>query len=195
VNRLSALRSPVTLISIAVALVLVLVWLFAFFIPHGKTLSNLDAQQQALEAKQSQLEAQIAVLKKTSQATPQLLKLQAQFNTYVPPSPDIYPYITTMVNTAAGAGVTLLSLTTGTPAPPGAGQTFATISVAVDTVGTYDQALTFIKDVNALPRLTIINSVNFGGGGPNTNRSTVMTEDYQMTIYSSSVTQSPTTSS
>jgi hypothetical protein len=67
-----ALRSPVVLIGLVGALVVVLIWLFAFFLPQGKKLNTLNTQEQALQVKQAGLEAQVAALQKTSEATPQL---------------------------------------------------------------------------------------------------------------------------
>ena len=175
------LRSPIVLISVAVAFVIVLIWLFAFFLPQGKKLSTLNTQEATLEQEQAQLEAQLAQLKKTSEATPQLLALQAAFNVAVPPSADTYTYITTMVATCNQAGVTLNSITTGSPGAATNG--IDPITVSLSTAGTYDQALKLIQLLNKLPRLTIINSVSMTGGGPNTTRTTKLTESFSLSIF------------
>jgi Tfp pilus assembly protein PilO len=175
------LRSPIVLISVGAAVVIVLVWLFAFFLPQGKKLNTLTTQQVQLQQEQAALNAQLAQLKKTSAATPQLLALQASFNVAVPPSANTYAYITTMYETTKAAGVTLTSITTGSPGAPSGG--ISPISVSLSTSGTYDQALKLIDLLNKLPRLTIINAVSMTGGGPNTTRSTSMTQSFSLTIF------------
>lgn len=178
-----ALRSPVIVIGVVVALVVVLVWLLAFFIPQGHKLNTLSTQESALEVKQSALEARLAVLEKTATATPQLLQLQNDFAVAVPPLPNTYTYITTMVGTTGQAGVKLISITTGVPGSASNG--IAPIQVQLATTGTYDQTLTLIHLLNVLPRLTIINSMDLNGGGPSSTRSSQMTENFSLTIFTS----------
>jgi Tfp pilus assembly protein PilO len=185
-----ALRSPRVLISLVVALVVVLVWLFAFFLPQGKKLNTLNTQEMQLQVKQAALQAQLAALERTAVATPQLLALQAQFAVAVPPLPNTYTYISTMVATTKAAGTKLVSITTGSPGAPVSG--ISPIQVSLSTTGTYDQTLTLIHLLNTLPRLTIINAVNLLGGGPNTTRSTTLNESFSLTIFTSNGSK-PTT--
>jgi Tfp pilus assembly protein PilO len=178
-----ALRSPFVIGGLVVALVVVLIWLFAFFIPQGNKINTLNTQETLLLAKQAALEAQVAALQKTSEATPQLLALEAAFAVAVPPTPDTYTYLTTMVATTAKAGVKLSTISTGSPGSPTDG--VSSISVTLSTSGTYDQTLTFIHLLNTLPRLTIINSLALQGGGPGTNRESQLTESFALTIFTS----------
>ena len=181
----AVLRSRPVFISLGVGLVVVLIWMMAFFLPQGKDLTKYQAQQQQLQTQQSQLEVQLAQLRATSKATPRLLALQAQYTDLVPPTADIYNYINLMSSTAAASGVHLVSITpsgTGTPVP---GTSLQAIPVSLVTTGSYDSTLGFIKAVYNLPRLTVINSMTIAGGGPGTNRSTSLNETFSLTIYTS----------
>ena len=181
-----ALRSPVVLIGLVVALVVVLIWLFAFFLPQGKKLNTLNTQEQTLQTQQAALNAQVAALQKTSEATPQLLALQASFAVAVPPLPGTYTYITTMVATTAKANVKLNAITTGSPGTPTNG--ISAISITLATTGTYDETLNLIHLLNTLPRLTIINDLSLQGGGPGSTRSTSLSESFSLTIFTSNGT-------
>jgi len=173
------------------ALVIVLVWLLAFFLPQGKQLSKYRAQEQQLQTQQSALEAQLAQLQATSKAVPKLLSMQAQLNGLIPSTPDIYNYITQMSDTAAATGVHLVSITPSTIGTPVTGTQLQSIPVTVATTGTYDNTLGFIKAVYGMPRLTVINSMTIAGGGPGTNRSTILNEGFTMTIYTSAKPTTP----
>ncbi|HUZ11136.1 MAG TPA: type 4a pilus biogenesis protein PilO [Acidimicrobiales bacterium] len=179
----AVVKSRPVLIALGVGLVVLLIWLLAFFLPQGKDLSKYHAQQQQLQTQQSQLEVQLAQLRATSKATPRLLALQAQYTNLVPPTADIYNYINLMSSTAAASGMHLVSITpssTGTPVP---GTSLQAIPVSLVTTGSYDSTLGFIKAVYALPRLTVVNSMSLTGGGPGTNRSTSLNESFSLTIY------------
>jgi len=130
-------------------------------------------------------------------AQPQLLALQAELTTLVPPDPGVYPFILTMVNTTQQSGLKLISITAQT-STAAAGPGVTTTPITVTTTGPYDNALTFIKNVEALPRLTIINSVSLTGGGPGSARSTTLSEIFALSIFSAppvTVPAPPTSSS
>jgi Tfp pilus assembly protein PilO len=185
-QQIAFLRSKPVLIALAVAALVVLIWLVAFFLPEGSKASKLRTQQQGLENQVAQDNAKLALLKRTSQATPQLEALLTRYQNYVPPQPDVLSgpdaYVNLLDSTATSTGVTLTSINPGTPvAVPGL--TFTGIPVAISAKGTYDALLAFLKAVYALPRLTSVQSVTVGGGGPNTNRSTVLTSAMNLQIY------------
>ncbi len=186
------LKNRRVLLAIGVAVVLALVWLVAFFLPQGKELSKYQSQQQQLETQQSSLEARLVQLRATSKAVPKLLALQSQFNGLIPSSPDVYNYLTLMSNTASAAGVHLVSITPATSGTPVAGTNLFAIPVTLNTTGTYDSTLGFIKAIYALPRLTVIDSVSISGGGPPTNRSSSLSESFALTIYTTAKPTTPT---
>ena len=163
-NTLAVLRNRRVLIGLAVALVVVILWLVAFFLPQGSKLAKLNAQESALQVKVAAGNAHVAVLKREAQSTPKLEAMSKQLSGYVPATPDIFNYITTLQNTATAAGVTVTTLSPNQPTPA-AGQAFATIAVAMNVTGTYDEILAFIKGLYGLPRLTSINTITITGGG------------------------------
>jgi hypothetical protein len=101
-----------------------------------------------------------------------------------------------MVATTAKAGVKLNTITTGSPGTATNG--ISAISISLSTTGTYDQTLNLIHLLNTLPRLTIIDDLTLQGGGPNTTRSTTLSETFALTIFTSNgtipaATTTPTT--
>lgn len=169
-------------IAIVVTLVVVLVWLLAFFNPQGHKLAGLQTQEQQARSQQLQLESQLAVLRADSKESPLLQALSQKLSAAVPSSDGgNYVYLgTTLPNTATAAGVHIESISPGAPVVAG-GVSVTPISVA--TQGTYDQTLAFIKALYALPRLTVVTNVQLGGGGPKTNRATVLTETIALDIF------------
>lgn len=180
----SLLKNRTVIITLVVTIVVILIWLVAFFLPQGSKLSKLNTQEQSLQLKVKAGQAKVAQLKSEALHTPQLQAMSRQLNSYVPSSPGTYTYITTMSNTAAAAKVTIVSLGLGTEAET-AGATFSSIQCSVSVTGTYDQLLAFIQDIYGLPRLTQINSVSFSGGGTGTNRGTVLSMSASLTIFTS----------
>jgi Tfp pilus assembly protein PilO len=179
------LKDRRVIIACGSALVLALVWLIGFFLPQGKDLSKYQAQQEQLGSQQSSLEAQLTQLRATSKAVPQLLSLQSQLDGLIPPTADIYNYITLMSNTASATGVRLVSITPTTTGAEVTGTDLQAIPISLSTSGSYDDTLGFVKALYALPRLTVINSIAITGGGPGTNRSSSLNESYSLTIYTS----------
>jgi type IV pilus assembly protein PilO len=189
-DSLDFLKNRTTLLVIGGLLLLIIIWLVAFFLPQGSKLSKLSAQEQTLQAQVTAGNAKVAALKKEALNTPELEAISQQLTTYVPPNAGVYTYITTMSNTATAANVSIVSLLPGSPVAT-AGSEFASIPFTVAVKGTYDELLTFIQDVYALPRLTTINSIAITGGGPQTNRSTELAMTADLTIFTSAKSPTP----
>jgi Tfp pilus assembly protein PilO len=107
-----------------------------------------------------------------------------RLNGYVPATEKLYTYVQTISHSAKAAGVTITSLApstlvaiTGTP--------YSAIPVTASVKGTYDQLLAFIKSLYDLPRLTDVNALSVSGGGPGTNRATVLSASFQLAIFTS----------
>jgi Tfp pilus assembly protein PilO len=165
------------------ALVLIVVWLVAFFLPQGSQLAKYTTKEQTLQGQQALLEAKVAQLRKTSAATPQLLLLQAKYDAEVPSTTDVFNYFTLISNTATASHITLSSITPGTGPNPVPGTSLEGIGFTLNTTGSYDNMLSFIKAIYALPRLTVINAVSVSGGGQQTSRATVLSETFTLTIF------------
>ncbi len=184
--QLTYLRSKPVLIAIVVAIVVILIWLVAFFFPENSKASKLQAQDHSLQSQVARDNAKLVALRATSKATPQLRTLEAQYASYVPAQPDVLngpsPYVDMIDSTATRTGIKLTSITPGSvTAVPGLA--FSGIPVSIAATGTYDALLSFIKAVYQLPRLTSIQSVSISGGGPTTNRGSTLTASMSLEVY------------
>lgn len=187
----SALRRKPTLIAIGVAIVVVIVWLFAFFLPEGHRLSALQAQEQTLQQQVAAGQAKVAKLQKTFQHTSELQSLDQKMAGYVPSTSDVFKttanYTSLLSATVASAHMTLTSVS-----PSGsssAGQSFTAIPVTLVVTGTYDNLLSLIYDLYTLPRLTDITSLSITGGGLGSDRSTELNATLSLKAF---ITQSST---
>ncbi len=180
----SVLRNRTVLLVIGATVVVLLVWLLAFFLPQGRQLSKYAAERTQLQGEQARLEAQLQVLQATSKATPELLMLQAKYGSMVPATPDMYAYISQMAATATQAGVGLTSMTPSSTGAAVTGTTLLAYPVTVAVTGTYDNTLGFLKALYAMPRLTVVNGITISGGGPGTNRGSPLNTTFTLTVYS-----------
>jgi Tfp pilus assembly protein PilO len=192
-SAITVLRNRTVMVSLIGCFTILVIWLFAFFIPQGSTLAKYTSQNQQLTAEQSQLEARVALLRATSKATPQLLQLESKYTKLIPPTADFYHYVTLITDTATANGVDLQSITPGTTGAPIAGTNLAGIPITLTTKATYDQTLSFIKAINNLSRLTVINGITLTGGGQKSSRSTVLQETINITIFTTGAAAPTTT--
>lgn len=180
------LRSTPVLIGVAVTLVVVLIWLFAFFLPQGSKVSKLDAQVQTLQQKVTQGNAKVALLKRDSQTAPKLAAELAKLKQYIPATAGVYNYINTITATVKASGTKLTTISTSPEAAAPTSGTYYAIPVTLSVTGTYDQVLKLITDIYALPRLTIIPTLQISGGGVGTNRSTALTVSMHLETFTTS---------
>ena len=176
---LTMLRQRKVLIGASVALVVVLIWLVAVFVPEGHKLAAVNEKTAAAQTEQTNLEDRLAKLKSYSKESAEFEALSARLSAAVPTTTDVYDYITAISNAAAAAGVKVTSVD---PAPAVSSTGVAVVPVTVAVMGRYDQTLAFIKAIYALPRLTVITQVSITGGGAATSRSTGLTTQMSMDI-------------
>ncbi len=179
------------MIVITVTLAVLLLWVVAFFEPQSHKLGGIRSKVQQAQLEQAQLQAQLARLRAYSHNASALQALQQRLNAALPPTSDIYDYVTAISNAASATGVKVQSLSPGAGSSSG-GVTI--IPVTVTTTGTYDQMLSFIKALYALPRLTIISSIGITGGGTGTNRATALDENFSLEILTTGAPTNGTTS-
>ena len=185
---IAALKRPVVLIGVGVAVLLVIVWLLVFFVPQGHKLTTLQTEKVSLEQQVAQDEARVAQVRKESQHVGQIQEMYSTLAGYVPAEEDLYTYIQTLSNAANSSGVTITSLVPSALQSV-SGTSYSAVPISATIKGTYDHVLAFIKAVYALPRLTDINGVEISGGGPQSNRSTPLSVNLQLAIFTS---QKPT---
>lgn len=180
---LRTVRKPTFLLSIVVGFVVILLWLFLFYFPYATKISNYDKESQTLLTEQLALNQQVITLQHTATESPELLAKLAEFSTLIPNNANPYPYITTIDNAAVAAGVSILGVTVPSAGVAVAGtQNITAIPIPLQTKGTYDATLAFIKSIYALPRLTSIDNITITGGNDG-GRQAVLTVNYALTIY------------
>jgi len=185
---IDVVRTTPVLVAIVVALVVVVVWLLAFFLPQGSKLSKLDTQETALRQQVQQGNARVAALQREALTAPKLQAELAKLKAYVPATPDEFTYPSILKAAVSAAGAHFVSVTIGSEALPVAGSSpgsFTVIPVTLDVTGTYDQLLSLVTRIYALPRLTDIPTMDITGGGPGTNRSTALTADLGLQTFTS----------
>jgi Tfp pilus assembly protein PilO len=179
-GKLGALRNRTMMLVIGGSVLVLLIWFVAYFSPSGKQLGAINTKTQAATTEQAQLNLQLARLKAYSKETGTLALLSNRLSAALPPTIDIYDYITALSNAAAAANVKIQSIDPGSATAVGA---VSVISVSVGATGDYDQTLAFIKALYALPRLTIITSIEIGGGGAGTSRSSSLQGTFELDIF------------
>ncbi|HXQ19188.1 MAG TPA: type 4a pilus biogenesis protein PilO [Acidimicrobiales bacterium] len=180
-TALVGLRNRTMVLTIGGALFVLLIWFVAYFSPAGKQLASANTQTQAALVQQSQLDQQLARLRSYSKETSTLVQLSDRLSAALPPTVDIYDYITALSNAAVAAHVSIQNVSPTTPTSAGA---VSVIQVNVTTTGTYDETLAFIKALYALPRLTIISSLQISGGGTSASRGTSLQGTFTLDIFS-----------
>ncbi len=176
----AVLRTRTVLLSIAIALVVLLVWLLALFVPEGHKLASVNASVQSAQEQQNALQARLDRLKAYSRESGQFQALAQRLSAAVPSSTGVYDYITALSNAASATGVKVSGVN---PSAPTASGNLEVIPITVSATGTYSQTLAFIKALDALPRLTIISQISITGGGTGTNRGTVLTDQFNLDIF------------
>jgi Tfp pilus assembly protein PilO len=186
---LGALKNRTMLLVIGGSVLVLLIWFVAYFSPSGKQLGTISTKTQSARTEQVQLDSQLARLRAYSKETGTLALLSDRLGAALPPTTDIYDYITALSNAGSAAHVQIQSVDPGLATTGGP---VSTTTVGVTTMGSYDQTLAFIKALYALPRLTIITSVEISGGGSTTNRSTALQGNFELDIFSLSTPTKPT---
>ncbi len=195
-DTLAALKRPQVVITAVVAVVVILVWLVAFFLPQGKKASTLATQQQSLQSEVAQGDAKVTRLEHTFQQATQLRSMDNALRAYVPTTPDIFKttanYTSQLSATVTAAGMHLTSVSPGGAAAASSGSKFTTVPVTLVAKGTYDDLLTLVTKIYSMSRLTDIKSVDVTGGGPGTNRSTTLTTTLDLVTFTTATPPSTT---
>lgn len=187
---LGMLRQRKVVISAAVALFVLLIWVVAIFDPVSHKLSSVNTQVQAAQAEQATLQTRLDRLRIYSKESAQFEALAQRLSAAVPPTTDIYDYITAISNAASSTGVKVESIA---PSTNSSAKGVTVIPVTVSATGTYGQTLAFIKALDALPRLTVIDQVAISGGGTGSSRGTQLTDQFNLDILAQP-SATPTTS-
>ncbi|MGH8989294.1 MAG: type 4a pilus biogenesis protein PilO [Acidimicrobiales bacterium] len=184
--RIGSLRLSITPRTALVALgvvVVVVVWILAFYLPQTHKLAALGTQRATLQSTVAADEAHLERAKSEDHHIGRIRAMYDELDGYVPASADLYTYIRTLSTAAKSAGVTITSLSPN--APVATGTTYSGVPITASVKGTYDQLLAFVTRLYDLPRLTDVNQLSITGGGLGTDRGTLLSATLQLAIFTS----------
>ncbi|HET9312131.1 MAG TPA: type 4a pilus biogenesis protein PilO [Actinomycetota bacterium] len=155
-------RGP--LIAGAGALALVLLVVFFLVLPKMGQVSDANDELAAAEGQQGTLESQLAALEQAEAAAPEARETIRDVEQQIPPTADEPGLLLLIKNASTDTGVTLATLTPGTPTlDPATG--LSTIPLAVTATGGYFQLTDFLYTIETLPRAAKVVNVALAPAG------------------------------
>jgi Tfp pilus assembly protein PilO len=156
------------------AVVLVGLMVFFLVLPKMNQVSQANDTLAAAQGEQGTLESQLAALEQAELAAPEARASIQEVERLIPPTADEPGLLLLVKNAADRAGVTLSTLTPGTPAlDPTSG--LSTISLAVAASGNYFQLTEFLYSIETLPRAAKVLNVSLSPGGDDSGETTTTT--------------------
>lgn len=162
---------------LAAVLVLVAGW-FLLVSPQMSNASDIAAQAQQQDDSNARQEAQIAQLQAQYKTLPDLQAKLALIQTHLPDTPQIPGLLRNLSAAAATTGVSLQSVSPGSPAPVGATSTakntkitgLAEVPLSMTIQGQFANVKAFLAALETMPRSVLVTGVNIsrGTGGTNT---------------------------
>jgi Tfp pilus assembly protein PilO len=147
-------------VAAAAFFVVLAIWYVALWSPQGASLQKAKLSATATLQKEVTLKAQVASLQKQRSQVPAFRAQLAQLNQSLPANAEVDKVIDDVNAVVLKSGVTLSSLTTpiavGKVAIGGTGAIPLNMTMSVS--GTYSQLIEFINQINAMPRLTVVDS-------------------------------------
>lgn len=176
-------QERVALVALGAVVLVIVVWLVAFWRPEGSSLRTAQKAEAQAAAQVSSDQAQIATLRADAPKVAKEKAVLKKLVQEVPDGPSLDQMLLTINRAASSAGVTLSSV--GTPEPSGwggsSGQSAPTtasgpesISLALGVSGSQSAVLRFVSTLDAQPRLYVVNSFSLtkptqGGAGVSTS--------------------------
>ncbi|MGZ8581367.1 MAG: type 4a pilus biogenesis protein PilO [Actinomycetota bacterium] len=160
------------------ALVLVGLLVFLLVLPKMGQVSDANAELTAAQAQQGTLESQLAALEQAEAAAPEAKATIQEVEQQIPPTADEPGLLLLIKNAATRSGVTLSTLTPGTPTLDAA-TGLSTIPLAVTASGNYFQLTEFLYSIETLPRAAKVLNITLAPGG-GTDATTTVTNLLQL---------------
>lgn len=151
------------LIGGAAVLAIVLVWYFVLYAPLNDDLSSAQAQTAAEQKKTDGYKADLARLQAQAKNAPQQQALLRTLDAAVPKTPDLAEFIIQANDIADQSGISFLSIA---PSPPVAGASGAAsvINVTISIGGSFFQLQDYLRLLEKLERLVIIDGITVAAG-------------------------------
>lgn len=151
---------------VAGGVIVVAIVLYAAVIsPQGNKLTTLHAQELQLQGKQTQLQAEIATLRRDKANIASNCASLAKATSEIPGTPSVDSFLQQVTALAVSSGDPNTPTIAVTNAPPTAGTAgVSAITVALTLNGTYGQMSAFIKGLDTFPRLFTVSTITVAGG-------------------------------
>jgi len=158
------------LIGVAALLAIVLVWYFVLYAPLGDDLDSAQAQKTEEQKKTDSLQADLARLQSQQKNGTQQQALLRKLDAAVPEQPDLAEFIIQANEIADQSGISFLSIT---PNPPAAGTAGASvIGLTISIQGSFFQLQDYLRLLEKLERLVIVDSVTISASGGSSSSGT-----------------------
>lgn len=183
-------RAPLIVGAGAIAIVLLLV--FFLVLPKMGQVSDAQDELAAAQAQQGTLESQLAALEQAQLAAPEAKATIEDVERQIPPTADESSMLLLLKNAALQSGVTLSTLTPGTPTLD-ATTGLSTISLSISATGGYFQLTEFLYTIETLPRAAKVQSVSLSpsGGDAATTVSNLLTLQATAIMFTSDQSAGP----
>ncbi len=166
--NLDFLKRPRILISIAVVIVALIVWYFAWWSPESNKLASVKAQQTTERSTILSLDAKLAQVIRESQIVKKYSTFLATYADAVPVLPEQGQLVQEIGQLKKADGVDISSLDCSTTVAAATGSTLSTIPITLSLTGTRAQVIKFLTDLYSMKRLVTIQEVSpspTGGSG------------------------------
>ena len=161
-------RRVIAIGAAAVALMLLL-WYFFLWSPQGRRIDDARDRREAAEQLESELRSRLDRLqeqKRNEAATRSQIEI---LRVAIPDQPNLAQFILDANDAATRSGIDFLSVSPTPPAPASGPVAVegapAEIRLALSITGGYFQVIDFVNQLNRLPRLVVIDSMNVNAGG------------------------------
>lgn len=158
------MKRGVLILGILGALALTLGWNTFLRAPKANERADLQEQVKSAQAEAEALQATLTRLQKLARNIEANQAEFARLGHLVPDTPDMAGFIRAMNDIAAQSQVDWASLVPSTPVPGVAGGPYS-IGLSISIRGTFFQVLDYLKRLETLERLVVVDSVNLGSGG------------------------------
>lgn len=199
-NRRSPKKAPAghssskAVIALAVmgALVVLYGWNSLFLASKGKAKSAVQKEIAAAKTAEQGLRANLAQLRQLAGDTRSREAELARLGRLIPAEADVAGAILALDATAKEAQVAWSTLT---PAPPAAGAAGgpATLGLTIKVGGTFHQILDYLRRLESLDRLVVVDSVALAGGSSTTNGSPTLEADLKARMFAAKGPAAPAT--
>jgi Tfp pilus assembly protein PilO len=164
-----------TLLTAVVGVLVVAMWYTMVYKPESKHVASLRSQRTSEQAMVMQLTDQVSTLVREKKQLPATQAALSKLAVVVPPNPDLDTLQTQIHSAAQQAGVAVTQISTSQPsnfgmtanaAAPATSSSGATsggpsdsaVTVSLSVTGTANAVVNFVANLDALPRLFVVNS-------------------------------------